>query len=89
MPSVPLHCPPTWQCKVPPCRLVGDPVVDHIEMLRKALSEASLGVADELLLALGAGDEVHQVFGVAVGAAVDRDSLAWIKERVRRLIIVT
>ena len=68
---------------MPPCRLVGDPVVDHVEMLRKALSEASLGVANELLLALGAGDEVHQVFGVAVGAAVDRDSLAWIKARVR------
>ena len=72
-----------------PRGLVGDPVVDDGEVLLESLGQAAVCLGDELLLALGAGDEVHQVFGVAVGAAVDRDSLAWIKERVRQLIIVT
>ena len=73
--------PLTWESEVSACRLVGDPVVDDGQMFLESLGQAAVSLRDKLLLALGAGDEVHQVFGVAVSAAVDRDSLAWIKAR--------
>ena len=56
-------------------RLVGDPVVDNLEMLGESLGEGAGGLGDELLLALGAGDKVDQVAGLAVHPAVDLHSL--------------
>jgi len=56
---------------VAPRGLVGDPVVDDVEMLSKGLGEATLSLTDVLLLALGAGHQVHQVPRRAVHPAVD------------------
>ena len=50
--------------------LVGYPVVDYVKVLREGLREAPLCVADKLLLALGAGDQVYQVLSRAVHVAV-------------------
>ena len=50
--------------------LVGDPVVDNVDVLQVGLGEAALRVPHELLLALGAGDEVDDVAGAAVHGAV-------------------
>ena len=55
--------------------LVGDPVVDNIDVLQVGLGEAALRVPHELLLALGAGDEVDQVAGLTVNTTVDLDGL--------------
>ena len=56
---------------MPACGLVGDPVVDDGQMLLESLSQAAVGLGDELFLALCAGDEVDQVAGLAVNTAVD------------------
>ncbi len=61
----------TWKGEVAPCGLVCDPVVDNVEMLCERLGEAARGLTDVLLLALGAGDQVHHVAGRAVHPAVD------------------
>ena len=53
------------------CRLVGDPVVDDGQMFLESLSQGAVSLGDELLLALGAGDEVDQVAGLAVNTTVD------------------
>ena len=55
--------------------LVGDPVVDDGQMLLESLSQAAVGLGDELFLALCAGDEVDQVAGLTVNTAVDLDRL--------------
>ncbi len=54
-----------------PCGLVCDPVVDDVEVLCESLGEAARGLTDVLLLALGAGDQVHHVACRAVHPAVD------------------
>ena len=54
-----------------PRGLVGDPVVDDGEVLLESLGQAAVCLGDELLLALGAGDEVDQVTGLAVHPTVD------------------
>ena len=55
------------------CGLVGDPVVDDVDVLGECLRNAPLGVADELLLALGAGDEVNNMARPTVHVTVDVD----------------
>ena len=65
--------PLTWESEMSACGLVGDPVVDDGQMLLESLSQAAVGLGDELLLALCAGDEVDQVAGLAVNTAVDLD----------------
>ena len=65
----------TWEGEVPACGLVGDPVVDDGQMLLESLSQAAVGLGDELFLALCAGDEVDQVAGLTVNTAVDLDRL--------------
>ena len=67
--------PLTWESEVSACRLVGDPVVDDVEMFLESLSQGAVSLRDKLLLALGAGDEVDQVAGLAVHATVDLDRL--------------
>ena len=67
--------PLTWESEVSACRLVGDPVVDDVEMFLESLSQRAVSLGDKLLLALGAGDEVDQVAGLAVHATVDLDRL--------------
>ncbi len=59
--------------------LVCDPVVDNVEMFCESLGEAARGLADVLLLALGAGDQVHHVAGRAVHPAVDPHRLTYSK----------
>ncbi len=51
--------------------LVGDPVVDNVEVLCEGLHKAALCLAHVLLLALGAGHQVHQVPRRAVHVTVD------------------
>ena len=46
---------------MPAGRLVGDSVVDDVEVLGESLGDAPLGVADQLLLAFCAGYQVNQV----------------------------
>ena len=67
--------PLTWQSEVSACRLVGDPVVDDVEMFLESLAQAAVSLGDKLLLALGAGDEVDQVAGLTVHTTVDLDRL--------------
>ena len=61
----------TWEREVSASRLVGDPVVDDGQMLLESLSQGAVGLGHKLLLALGAGDEVDQVAGLAVHTTVD------------------
>ena len=61
----------TWKCEVAAGGLVGDPVVDNVDVLRECLGQGALRLAHVLLLALGAGHQVHQVAGRAVHPAVD------------------
>ena len=67
--------PLTWESEVSACRLVGDPVVDDGQMFLESLGQAAVSLRDKLLLALGAGNEVDQVAGLAVNPAVDLDRL--------------
>jgi hypothetical protein len=55
--------------------LVSNPIVDNVEMFSESLHEAALRLAHVLLLALGAGDQVHQVTRRTVHVAIDPDRL--------------
>ena len=53
------------------CRLVGDPVVHDGQVFLESLRQGAVSLADELFLALGAGDEVDQVARLTVHTTVD------------------
>ena len=58
------------------CWLVRDLVAHNVDVLGKGLGEGALRVADQLLLALCARDQVHNIARAAVHVTVDAHGLA-------------